>query len=818
MSNSGVIARVAVEKTAFSFDRLFDYSVPDFMADSLKPGCRVTVPFGRGGKPRQGMVMSVERQRDFESSEKRPALKSVAALLDKTPVLTEEMLNTARFISDRCFCTLYEAVKAMLPSGINYKIETFYSPAENSGDVALSIYEKQVTDYLSRRNSPVKEEVLLEAVPAADEGVLTSLTEKGAVVKSREALRRVGDAGLKMAALCEGIDITGETFTKKQSSVVDILQTAGCASVKEICYYTGVTKAVLDGLERRNIIFYYEEEVFRTPKLSNVKQPASFELTPEQNKAYLQIKERLKEGKPAVSLLYGITGSGKTSVFLKLIEGALDENKGVIVMVPEISLTPQFISLFCSKFGKKVAVFHSGLSMGERLDEFKRVKNGEALIAIGTRSAVFAPFEKIGLIIIDEEQESTYKSESTPRFHAREVAKFRVNQHNALLLLSSATPSVESFYLAEIGRYSLSSLKTRYGGATLPRVEIADMNLEAGRGNFSEFSTVLLENLQYNLEHNRQSILLLNRRGYNVYVSCPHCQQAVTCPNCSITMTYHSANNRLMCHYCGYSLPFENICPSCGGKGLRLSGAGTQMAQAEIEKILPGARVLRMDTDSTMKRYSHERKLAAFAKGDYDILIGTQMVAKGLDFPNVTLVGVLNADRMLYADDYRSFERTFSLLTQVVGRSGRGDKQGMAVIQTYTPENNIISMAASQDYEEFFRGEINIRKAMLYPPFADICMVGFSADSRQAAESASKEFMKILVDIAKKDYSGIPLRILGPSPASVMKVSNKYRYKIIIKCRNDSLFRALLKRALIDYEKEKNRGISVFADMNPASF
>lgn len=811
-TNNQLCAKVAVEKTVYSFDRLFDYGIPESMK-TIKPGCRVLVPFGRGSKPRQGIVMSSGFLNEAEVVE----LKSIIRVLDKEPVMTEEMLKTAEFIKERCFCTYYDAVKAMLPAGINYKIQTLYTAVKNPRNGVLNIYEQQLYDFLSAQKRPVKEETALSAFSSADESTLESLVEKGFAVKTREALRKTGDASMKMAALSETAEFDGIRLTPKQKSVVELLQTAGGASVKEICYYTGVGKSVLDGLVKKGLVFYYDEEVFRTPKISSPQAVKPLILTDEQNKAYLKLKDSLLSGEASVSLLYGITGSGKTSVFLKLIEDALKLDSGVIVMVPEISLTPQFINIFSARFGKKVAVFHSGLSFGERLDEYKRVKNGEAKIAIGTRSAVFAPLEKIGLIIMDEEQESTYKSESTPRYHARDVAKFRINAHKGLLLLSSATPSVESYYNAHEGRYGLAVLKKRYGNAVLPKVVIADMNIEAQQGNYSEFSSVLIENLQYNLEHGHQSILLLNRRGHNVYVACPHCGEAVTCPNCSITMTYHSANNRLMCHYCGYSTVFDNVCPTCHGKGLRLSGAGTQMAEEELKRLLPNASVLRMDTDSTMKKYSHERKLETFAKGDYDILIGTQMVAKGLNFPNVTLVGVLNADQMLYADDYRSYERAFSLLTQVVGRSGRGDKPGMAVIQTYTPENNIISMAAQQDYEKFYEGEINIRKAMLYPPFADICIVGFVGDNQQITMKTAGEFLQSFVKSASENYGNIPLRILGPSPANVMKVSNKYRYKLIIKCRNDSRFRSLLSGVLADFDKKKS-GVSVYADMNAVTF
>ena len=812
MNNKNSVAGVVVEKSAYSFDRVFDYTIPDNMQDSIQIGCRVLVPFGRASKQRQGVVVTLHNNKNSK-------LKEINKLLDTTPVVTQEMLDTAKFMKEHYFCTYYDAVKAMLPAGINYKITTLYSAVKTEETAPLNIYEQQIYDYLLKAKEPVKEDKILADLGFADKSYIDSLLLKGLLRKSEEAFRKTGDAMLKMVAIMEDVDVNSVTLTRKQQSVFEVLETAGAVSVKEICYYTGVTQSVIDSIVKKGLAYYYEDKIFRTPKANVTETVEPLVLTDEQNNAYKEIYSKIKEDKPSVSLLYGITGSGKTSVFLKLIEKVLQDDLGIIVMVPEISLTPQFMNIFSSRFGKQVAVFHSGLSFGERLDEYKRVKNGDAKIAIGTRSAVFAPFEKIGLIIMDEEQESTYKSESTPRYHAREVAKFRIAKHNAVLLLSSATPSIESYFYAKQGRYNLSTLTNRYGGAVLPEVVIADMNVEAQEGNFSNFSSVLLENLHYNLDHNKQSILLLNRRGHNVYVSCTHCQEPVTCPNCSITMTYHSANKRIMCHYCGYSLPFTNECPTCNGKGLRLSGAGTQMAEEELEKIFPQARILRLDTDATMKKFSHERKLTAFANGDYDILIGTQMVAKGLNFPNVTLVGVLNADQMLYADDYRSYERTFSLLTQVVGRSGRGKDKGMAVIQTFTPENNIISMSAQQDYEKFYNGEIAIRKAMLYPPYADICMIGFVSENQMKAVKASNDFLNMFINNARENYPDLPLRILGPSPASVLKVSNKYRYKLIIKCRNNSDFRKLLGDLLCDFDKiSEFKDVTVYADMNILSF
>lgn len=806
------IAGIAVENTTYSFDRIFDYLIPDSLCDLVSAGKRVMIPFGSGNRPRQGMVMYVKQD---ESNK----LKSLLSVLDKEPVLTEEMLSLACFMKEHYFCTYYDSIKTMLPAGINYNITTTYVAVKGLETTEISIDEQQIYSYLLCQKKPVKKEKISEALGIDNQKLLDNLVEKGFLRKSDEAFRKVGDAVMKMVSLCDDVDASSLKLSPKQTAVLELLQTVQYASVKEICYYTGVTSSVVDNLVKKNLAFYYEDEVFRREESEIKADNRQVVLTEEQNKAYESLCSKYKENKANVSLLYGITGSGKTSVFIKLIERVMEDNKGVIVMVPEISLTPQFLNIFKSKFGDKVALYHSGLSLGERLDEYKRVKRGIAKIAIGTRSAVFAPFEDLGLIIMDEEQEHTYKSESTPRYHAREIAKFRATKHNCLLLLSSATPDVETYYYATTGRYSLNRLTKRYGNAVLPKVMIADMNEELAMGNTSQFSTALLDCIDENLAKGYQSILLLNRRGHNTFAFCSNCRETLTCPNCSISLTFHSANNKLMCHYCGYSVNYTRKCPTCNQESLRFGGSGTQKVEQELMDLYPKARILRLDADATMRKSSYERKLNAFSKGDYDILIGTQMVAKGLDFPKVTLVGVLNPDSMLYADDYRSYERAFSLLTQVVGRSGRGENRGVAVIQTNTPENTVISMAASQNYDEFFNSEITLRKAMLYPPFADICMVGFVSQNKVLVSKASQTFLDAFVSLAKDKYSNLPLRILGPSPASVAKVSNKYRYKLLIKCRNDKSLRELLSATLLRFNSLKEyKIVSAYVDMNALSF
>ena len=809
-----LIAGVAVENTVYHFDKIFDYIIPVDLADSVCEGKRVLVPFGRGNKKRQGMVVYKKHLSDDADVS---GLKEIVSLLDSTAVLSKEMVELAFFMKAHCFCTYYDAIKAMLPAGINYKITTEYSLVK---PVEYELYDlpdekRRIVQFLLKKGKPVKREVLLDAFGFDNTVIFDEMCSERILQKNDSTYRRTGDKSVKMVRINEDADTTGVKLTPKQNSVLELLNTVGSVCVKELCYYTGVTSSVVDSVVKKGLASYYDDEVFRIPK-SVSAQKREYTLTSEQNIAYESLLSDYKKDEGTVSLLYGVTGSGKTSVFMKLIEDVLKDGKDVIVMVPEIALTSQLISIFKSRFSDKVAVFHSGLSLGERLDEYKRVKNGHAKIAIGTRSAVFAPFENLGLIIMDEEQEHTYKSEGKPRFHARELAKFRVSQNNALLVLASATPSIETFYNAKVSKYNLVTLKNRYGNATLPDVLIADMNEELSVGNTSQFSSLLLEHIESNLENKKQTIILLNRRGHNTFVSCRNCRETVTCPNCSISMTYHSANNRLMCHYCGHSVNYDGICPTCNGHSLRFGGFGTQRAETELSEMFPQARILRMDTDSTMGKSSHEKKLLQFANGEYDILVGTQMVAKGLDFPNVTLVGVLGADQMLYSDDYRSFENAFSMITQVVGRSGRGNEKGRAVIQTFTPENPIIELGAKQDYEAFYNDEIKIRKAMLYPPFAQMCLVGFVSENSMSVSKASSAFLKLLTDSLNKDYRDIPIRILGPSPAGVPKINNKYRYKIILKCRNDAKFRKMLSDVLVEFSKIKEfSGITVFADMHP---
>ena len=808
MNDSFLTAQVAVEKAAYSFDEMYTYLVPDKMADALRPGCRVKVSFGHG--LRQGMVFALGKRESAEG------LKEISMLLDREPVMSEEMLSLAVFMKEHCFCTYFEACAAMLPAGLSVKLTYSFriAPDADENTMLLSDEERSVVTYLRTRRTSVRQDRLIK-LSGTDENILRDLTEKGIILREETVHRRIADKYIKMIRLCG--DIPGKKYSPAQEEVLKLLSDIGEASVSEICYFTGVTASVTDNLVRKGICEYFEAQPpAQQSKAEGSGQVQEIMLTERQDKAFRSLLEKYTSPQAAVSLLYGITGSGKTAVFMKLIDEAYAQGRGVICMVPEISLTPGLIDSFTARYGEKIAVFHSALSLGKRLEEWKRVKNGEATIAVGTRSAIFAPMKDIGLIVMDEEQEYSYKSAAAPRFHTRELAKFRCMKHNALLLLASATPSVESYSHALSGRYSLCTLSERYGNAMLPHVIVADMNREQQQGNSSGYSSVLLEAMDDNLKNSRQSILLLNRRGHNTFIACRSCNSVISCPNCSISMTYHSANHRLMCHYCGYAIPVPKECPKCGSEKLRYAGAGTQRAEQELQTYFPDARILRLDTDSTMQRYSYEKKLGAFRRGEYDIMLGTQMVAKGLDFPNVTLVGVLSADGMMHGDDFRSYERTFSLLTQVVGRSGRGGLEGRAVIQTYEPENPIIGLAAAQNYDEFFRSEISLRKTMLYPPYSDLCVIAFIGQDKQTVHDAAQYFSDALKKLAGEDYPGLPLRVMGPAPAIVARVSGKYRFRLIIKFKNSRDFRTMISQLLRTFGSCRQfRDVTAYADIDP---
>ncbi len=799
----GTVANVALQGATVTFDKLYSYAAPENFG--LLKGCRVIVPFGKGNLKKQGIVFELERG-------SVDGLKSIISVIDKEPVITDEGIELCKYMQDRVFCTYYDAVNAMLPSGISHKLVNFYSANEEFLSSLLNQEELYVYEYLLKKGESAENDLIKKL--NIDTRLISSMCEKEALIKNSDLKQKNSDSLEKWVKLSE--ESVNIKLTARQKEIVDLLSDIESASIKEIRYFTGVSVSVIENLINKGVLIAFQKQVFRKPyRISNDIKKTEINLTDEQAEAFDGLLTDYKAPNGKVSLLHGVTGSGKTQVFLKLVDRVSEEGRGVIVMVPEIALTSQMINIFASRYGNKIAVFHSAMSQGQRMDEWKRIKNGDALIAIGTRSAIFAPFSNLGLIIIDEEHEHTYKSEKTPRFHTKELAKFRVAYSKGLLCLASATPSLETYTNALNGKYSLYSIKNRYGNAKLPEVQTVDMKKEILNGNSSSISTALYEELNNVLKDKKQAIILLNRRGHNTYVSCASCGYVAACPNCSISMTYHSANKRLMCHYCGHSIPIPSKCPECQSEHIKFLGCGTQKAQEELSALFPKAKILRLDADSIMSRDSYSTYLSAFSRGEYDILLGTQMVAKGLDFPNVSLVGVIGADSAAFSEDYRSFERTFSLLTQVVGRAGRGEIEGKAIIQTVNPNNNIIELAQNQDYITFYNEEILSRRLLTYPPYCDITVLSVqSINQNEAVDTINNIFSNIKYMITK-DYSDVKLIILGPSPSSIPKVNNRYRYRMIIKSKNNKRFREMLKKA-IDIKIKNTASISV--DINPESF
>ena len=729
---------VAVSNATFHFDKLYTYAVMPDQQDTVKLGSMVLVPFGRGSRARMGVVLACDAE---------PESAKLKYLFDVAPAsacLTPELLRLVHFLKERTFCTYYEAVKAVIPYGAQYK------PAV-AADGVTPVLQKQLTRH------------------------------------TENSYRLVGGLPQKPKP------------TAKQLAAVALLG-GGPRTLNEL-EDKGISRAVLDNLCAKGVLECSKVnksiDLYSSIPLKN----ESICLTAEQQAAYDALLPKLEDDAPHSALLYGVTGSGKTLVFLKLIAHCLEQGRKALVLVPEISLTPQMILRLKSQFGRRVAVQHSALNHTERLLQWQMIQDGGADIVVGTRSAIFSPLENIGLIIIDEEQEHTYRSESAPRYSAHEMARQRAAENGALLLLASATPSTESFYAAQHGRTQLVRLTQRYGGNPLPKVQIVDMRAELASGNPREISLAMEDAIRRNLDAGKQTILLLNRRGYQTMAQCEDCREVLKCQKCSVPMVYHKSAHKVLCHYCGSQMEPPTVCPTCGGK-LQYRGFGTQKAEEELAKLFPDARVLRMDQDSTAAKDAHEKLLARFANHEYDIMVGTQMVAKGLDFEDVTLVGVLGIDSLLFAQGFRAYENVFSLITQVVGRSGRARDPGFAIIQTTDPDNPVLNLAAAQDYDAFFEQEIAYRKLGLYPPFCGLCVIGFAGAKEIEVARAAARFAALLGQQAAKQPD-LPLRVLGPTPGSIEKINDTYRYKLTIKCRNDRRFRDLVRSTLERYEQEK---------------
>ncbi|MCQ2417541.1 MAG: primosomal protein N' [Oscillospiraceae bacterium] len=817
LSGQSPVIRVALDAAAFGYDQLYSYAVDPVWDMEVVPGMRVAVPFGKGNRRRIAMVL--EKDAEPKESDLRYPLKPAAALLDKEPVLTDELLAMVNWLHEHTFCTWYDAVRAVLPGGMQLRLEERYVLLSPPLGVSLTQKEQNFLSLLQKANSAQERDAILRcSVDDEKQKILESLLKKGCLLTVSEGRQLINDCTAKMVRLSPAFreDETAFRPTAKQMQAVNVLREHASLSVKECAYYAGVTEAVVKNLVKSGAAEYFSSEMLRVPRDAKATvSPKDTRLSPQQQAAYDAVAKEICDAHAAAFLLYGVTGSGKTAVFEQLIALTLERGRQALLLIPEISLTPQIVQYFQSRFGNRVALIHSGLSLAQRFDTDKLIRRGEISIVIGTRSAVFAPLPNPGLIILDEEGEHSYKSEQSPRYHAAEVARMRAKYHGAALVLASATPSLESMYLAEKGVYRLLQMPERYNRAPLPAVSIIDMNEERMNGNGSPFSIALSNALNENLQRHEQSILLLNRRGYQTMLQCTSCYEPLFCPNCSVPLTFHKPNQSLMCHYCGHVQTPEAKCPKCGSEKMRKMGFGTQKLEEELQALLPDARILRMDADTTMTRSAYENGFRAFANQEYDILCGTQMIGKGLDFPNVTLVGVVSIDKALFAGDFRSYERTFSLVTQVVGRGGRGRNPGRAILQTFMPEHYVLHLAAEQDYNRFYNEELSLRRAMMYPPVCDICVIGFSGVWEEQVRASSERFIAILQAAVQQQQFRLPLRVLGPVDAGYGRLNGKFRRRILIKCKNTEKMRALI-RSLLEkaYADKAFSGVSVYADMN----
>ena len=812
-----MIAKIAVSAANFAIDKPYSYHIPSHM--TLLPGHRVTVPFGRGNRRCEGVVLSVE-----EGSAE--GLKSVEQCLDETPILSQQMLRLAAFVRERYFCTFYDAVRTMLPAGLWFQTRATFSLTEDRSWKEKTIKKENalaVLKLLEDLGGQTDESALRAAFPDEEQlqDAISYLLRKKWVATQADFLRRTGDKTERIATLAASPEEALEFASHRpksasmQKAVLELLCSVGSVSVKELCYFTGASAATVNRLEKLGYLTLSERPVLRCREIKPAKLDGPLILNEEQSVAFACLDMQRKSDEPGVALLYGVTGSGKTSVYIKLIQSCLEDGRSAMLLVPEIALTPQLLGLLAAYFGDSVAVLHSSLSAGERYDQWKRVKNGDASVVVGTRSAVFAPCENLGLIILDEEQEHSYKSENSPRYSAKEVAIWRGSKEKALVLLGSATPSVETMYRAKNGTYRLYRLKQRFGGRKLPEVTIVDMHQELKQGNDLAFSYSLQDAIIDAHQADKQTIILLNRRGNSRALVCVDCRETPECPRCAVRLTYHSANNRLMCHYCGFSQKVPERCPQCGGP-LKPIGTGTQKAQQELNYLFPDLEVDRMDADTVSAVNTHEKILDHFKNEKVPILIGTQMVAKGLNLPDVTLVGVLDADLSLYTDSYRAAETTFNMLTQVVGRAGRGDSPGRAVIQTLVPDHQVIRLAAAQDYDGFYDLEIGLRKIQGVPPFGDLTSITFTGLDEAAVLRGAAKFRDSLNTCLKQpEYATGSCTVLGPAPCAVPKINYNFRYRLTLRGVLTKQLRLLIAHLLRQFSQDKmNRGVSAFADVN----
>ena len=821
---TGVSVYLYMESLPYQLDTVFDYLLPDALISRVKKGSFVYVPFGSSNKITPALVASVCE----------PSGKDLKAVLDVYDgfSLNEEMLGLVFYMREQFFCTVSDVLRCILPPGIPEGLLEIYVPTERfseyhypDGSKAQTVQAFLAERFLHSKKIPYAK--LRQQYGSDVRKLLRQMENDGILVKRYEVDKAVKPRMVTYYTAVPDFSV-GCLRSDKQKEIYEAIRKEGKTDSVTLRNLFGNPAPQLKRLLELGALVSEELPLCRlgTNKRHVWKEDS---LTEEQQKAKDTILSLYETGQAKAALLYGVTGSGKTCVMKAVADQVVRSGKSVIILVPEISLTPQTVGLFSSLYGNEVAVLHSGLSAGEKQDAWQRMREGSARICIGTRSAVFAPFTDIGMIIIDEEQEHTYKSDMTPRYHARDIARYRCASHNAVMLLASATPSVESYYKAEIGSYTLVELKERYNSGPMPKAILCDMR---GSEGVSPVGELLQDELSRNLDAKQQSILFVGRRGYHNFALCTSCGATVLCPKCSVSMTCHTARRPrglemnaenlpkygyMMCHYCGKKDPIPEKCPACGASPMQFSGYGTQKVEKELAESFPDARILRVDADTTGEKEAFDKMLSDFRDRQYDMMLGTQMVTKGHNFPAVTLVGVVMADNGLYMDDYRAAERTFSLVTQVVGRAGRGELPGRAIIQTYNPDNQTLTFAAAQNYREFYKNEIALRKALLFPPFCDIALVSFSCEDEQQLKAAVAAYHQSLQALRQKEFSDLAMVVFGPFEAPIYKLNERYRMRFVMKVKNNRRMREFLRRAMSSLDARITKKVQISVDMNPGS-
>lgn len=835
----GDIAKVYLIDVPYFADKLYDYYIPAELSDKVVEGGLVSVPFGNGNRRMNAVVRSLENKTEHEN------LKPILSVSGEEALLDGEQMALAEFLKEYTLCTMGEAIRALVPSAAFSKIVEYVAvnPEKDYDASSAKLSERSVAmlTYIGTFDKVHLSKLALEFGSDYSKALLPLVKNKFVIrfsdVTKGQNIKKELYVNLAIS-VSDALDIVNgaagapKLRSEMQAAVLRRLAEVGESAATEMYSVVGCNSAHISALEKKGFVSTRRETVFRNPYKNSAPIKENIVLSEEQSRAYEKLCALYEDPAPKAALLHGVTGSGKTSVIKKMIDRVRADGKGVIMLVPEIALTPQAVAVFCGYYGDSVSVLHSSLSQGERYDAYRRIRDGLSDIVIGTRSAIFAPLKNIGLIIIDEEQEHTYKSDSDPKYLAHDVARYRSMIHSSMLLLASATPSFSSYYKAVSGKYTLVELKERYGGATLPDVRICDMRRESAGGNVSPISMELAEQLVKTVEEGKQAIVFLNRRGYNSSVTCMSCGEAVKCPNCSVSLTFHTGRTSvssenadsekarsgyLICHYCGHKERVPKTCPSCKTEHFRFMGCGTQKAEEEILKLVPTAKISRMDMDTTSTKSSHGEILEQFRSGKTNILLGTQMVAKGHDFPKVTLVGVMGADSSLYLDDYRAAEKTFSMLTQVIGRAGRkGGEKGLAVVQTLNPDCEVIREAATQNYRAFYEREIRLRKNLAFPPFCDMAVLTLAASDEALLGASSVKLAQRLREMLSKDYPDISLQAFGPFDNPVYKVQNVCRMRLVLKCRVNKRLRQMLSELLLEFGKNTNRKVTLSVDINPS--